>query len=132
MIGILVVTHGYFGKELINSLTMITGAQKKCEALSLRPEDEVTLLKEHVNEKIEEMDDGNGILILTDIIGGSPFNVCSSYLKNQNVEVLTGVNLPMLIEACELRDTKSLADMKKKLCIDTRNGIIVVRDEFHL
>lgn len=132
MVGILVVTHGYFGQELINSLSMIAGQQEKCEALALYPEDEVVLLKQRVAQKIASLEDGNGVIVLTDIIGGSPFNTCASYLKEAPIEVLTGVNLPMLIDACELRKDHSLAEMKLRVCQDARAGIINVRDEFHL
>lgn len=68
-------------------------------------------LKEAVSEKIRELDDGGGVLVLTDILGGSPFNVSVSNLNQKNVEMITGVNLPMLIQACNMRDAYSLQEL---------------------
>lgn len=110
MIGVIVVTHGMFGKELIGSFNMITGAQEKLSSLSLLDGDDVSELADQISELAQEMDDGEGVLVLVDIFGGSPCNSASRLLMRDDiaVEVVAGVNLPMLIKVTESRNSVGL------------------------
>ena len=94
MIGILVVTHGNAGKELIKSSELIIGSQEKLEGLSLNHGDDINELEKQVEMKVKELDDGKGVLVMVDLLGGSPCNVTGKNIKRfENIECLTGVNL---------------------------------------
>ncbi|WP_240495744.1 PTS sugar transporter subunit IIA [Thermoanaerobacterium sp. PSU-2] len=121
LIGILVVTHGEFGKELLKSAELILGKQEKVMCLGLNEGDDVLKLKDKVRKGIIDLDEGEGVLVLTDMFGGSPFNVTSANLKELTFNYLTGVNLPMLIEALSSRhsyDVNTLAEMCYKSGIE--------------
>lgn len=121
LIGILVVTHGEFGKELLKSAELILGKQENVLCLGLNEGDDVLKLKDKVKQGIIDLDEGDGVLVLTDMFGGSPFNVTSANLKELTFNYLTGVNLPMLIEALSSRhncDVNLLADMCYKTGIE--------------
>ncbi|EDS72464.1 PTS sugar transporter subunit IIA [Anaerofustis stercorihominis] len=117
MIGILLVTHGNAGKELIKSSELIIGHQQKIDSLSLNHGDDINELQKHVLNKIEILNDGDGVIVMVDLLGGSPCNVTGKIIKEtNNVECLTGVNLPMLIEAISSRENlnlKELTDISK-------------------
>ena len=105
MVGLLVVTHGRFSRELIKSIELIIGHQKTVEALTLEEGDDVNKLREEVEKKTEELDQGEGVLVLVDLLGGSPWNVSSICTKKEAVECVAGLNMPMLLEAIESRET---------------------------
>ena len=112
MIGILVVTHGNAGIELVKSSELIIGHQEKIDALSLNHGDDINELEQKVAKKSVELDDGSGVLVMVDLLGGSPCNVTGKNIKgSDNIECLTGVNLPMLIEAIASRENNSLKDL---------------------
>ncbi|RKL63642.1 PTS mannose transporter subunit IIAB [Thermoanaerobacteraceae bacterium SP2] len=117
MIGILIVTHGEFGKELLRSAELIVGKQEKVLCLGLNHGDDIYQLKENVKHSIKELDTGKGVLVLTDLFGGSPSNVAAANLKDLKFKSLTGVNLPMLIEALISRQDHDLSEIVK-LCYD--------------
>ncbi|QSQ08079.1 PTS system fructose-specific EIIA component [Koleobacter methoxysyntrophicus] len=113
MIGILLVTHGKFGNELIKSAELIVGRQKNTLALGLEHGDDVEELRRKVKEAIKDLEQGHGVLVLTDLFGGSPSNVSTANMKEMKFQCLTGVNLPMLLEAFSSReyaDLDTLAD----------------------
>lgn len=132
MVGVLVVTHGVFGRELINALSLITGHYDKCEALTLEKDDDVTELGDKVQQKISELDDGDGVIVLVDLLGGSPFNVSVRCLQRDNVELVTGVNLPMLLQTLESRDSVSLKELKAEAIRTGMEGMIDVRQHMGL
>lgn len=113
MIGILIVTHGKFGQALKESSELIVGEIKNCEAIALDRDDDVMDLKVKVNEKIDELNfKNNGVFVLVDLIGGSPFNMCSLLLKERkDFKLLTGVNLSMLIECSMMRESMDLSTL---------------------
>lgn len=124
MIGILVVTHGNAGKELIKSSELIIGSQEKLEGLSLNHGDDINELEKQVEMKVKELDDGKGVLVMVDLLGGSPCNVTGKNIKRfENIECLTGVNLPMLIEALASRENYSLKELSQVAMDSSVQGI---------
>ncbi len=125
MIGILVVTHGDVAKELVNALKMIVGEQQKVLALSIDWEVDVDVAKGHIGKAIAQCGRKN-VLILTDMFGGTPTNLVLPF-KGDDVEVVTGVNLPMLIKACQIR-SKPLAEVARLVCAQGRESVQVAGD----
>lgn len=128
MVGIIVVTHGIFGKELIHSLELIIGKQGGVEALTLVEGDDVQQLKKEVKRKTEELDQGDGVLVLVDLMGGSPWNVSSVHIQSEQVECLSGINMPMLLEAVEGRATSGLQQLKEACIRAAKEGVISARE----
>ena len=100
MIGILLVTHGEIGKSLISCAAHILDSNpKSVESLSINSNNDLSIYANIIAQKIQSLDSGNGVLIMTDIYGATPCNLLNKFIKNNKVEVITGVNLPMLIKA---------------------------------
>ena len=114
MIGILVVTHGNLAKELINTAELIVGKQEQVETLGFCLNDSVIDLQQKIREKYEALDQGDGVLVLTDIFGGSPSNSVAIALRDKNYQCVTGVNLPMMIDALLSRDEGPLNELSEK------------------
>lgn len=110
MIGVLVITHGNLGGELINAAEMITGKMDGILHVSVSATKGLEELKKEIIAGIKKVDVGKGVLILTDLFGGTPSNISLSFLKEGKIEVVTGVNLPMLMKISDNRSEKSLAD----------------------
>ena len=110
MIGVLVTTHGNVGGELIKAVEMIKGAAEGVLHLSMDQTKGVEELKKEITAAIKKLDQGQGVLILTDLFGGTPSNIALSLLKPGKVEVVTGVNLPMLLKLSEMQEGVSLKD----------------------
>lgn len=108
MLGIVLVTHGKLGEALLEAAEVIVGPIEAARALTLHPSDQVEALRERMTKAIAEVDSGDGTLILTDMFGGTPANIGLSFLNEREVEVVTGVNLPMLLKLNTAR-TESLA-----------------------
>ncbi|MCR1897639.1 PTS sugar transporter subunit IIA [Irregularibacter muris] len=123
MTGILVVTHGKFSKEIIESAELIVGKQENITYLTLEHDDSVEELRSKVYESINLLERGDGVLVLADLFGGSPSNVIASNLKHLNFECITGINLPMLIEALVSRNTCSLSELVEKCMTSGNEGI---------
>lgn len=124
MIGILVITHGDFSKGIVQSMELICGKQEALDTLSLNIEDDVEELAQSVCRQAVNLDQGEGVLILTDMLGGSPSNVAARILLRPGISCVTGVNLPMLIEAVGSRDCCSLAELVS-LCMESgQDGIV--------
>lgn len=103
MVGVVVASHGGFAGELIKSAELIVGKQENIVGLSLNPEDDPQELKKRMGKAVEEVDSGGGVIILVDLLGGSPGNV-GAYFAKEGIPVITGVNLPMLLELLVMRD----------------------------
>lgn len=110
MIGVLITTHGNLGAELIKAVELIRGNLKGVLHLSVDQTKGVEELKKEIGAAIRKLDQGQGVLILTDLFGGTPSNISLSFLKQGKVEVVTGVNLPMLLKLSEMREGVSLKD----------------------
>ena len=110
MIGVLITAHGNLGGELIKAVELIKGTIKGVFHLSMDQTKGVEELKKEIAVAIKKLDQGQGVLILTDLFGGTPSNIALSFLKPGKVEVVTGVNLPMLLKLSEMREDTPLHD----------------------
>lgn len=108
MIGTLVITHGCLAEELIRAAEMIKGEQKGILAVSVDATKGLNDIKKEITSAIKKVDQGMGVLILTDLFGGTPSNISLSFLQDKRIEVVTGVNLPMLLKLSDLREETEL------------------------
>lgn len=110
MIGIVIVTHGGLAREMLAATQAIVGPVEQFEAVS-SDADETGDVRERIRNAIDVCDKGDGVLIVTDMFGGTPANVALSFLNEKNVEVVTGVNLPMALKLATGRESKALHEM---------------------
>tara|TARA_B100000886_G_C20245798_1_gene416567 strand:+ start:33 stop:440 length:408 start_codon:yes stop_codon:yes gene_type:complete len=113
MIGIVIVSHERISKELLVALEHIVGKQEHIEAISIFPGDNVEKRRKEILNATEKVNSGNGVVILTDMFGGTPSNLAISLMDNKDIEVIAGVNLPMLIKMTSLRKDYELKDLVK-------------------
>lgn len=112
MIGIIISTHGIFSEELIKSAEMIFGVQENIGCVTFMPGESTEDLIRKYGEIINKLDCTDGILFMVDLFGGSPFNAASILaLKNEKMEIVTGVNLPMLLEVFGSKDFSNLSEL---------------------
>lgn len=97
MIGLVLVTHGRLAAEFVVAMEHVVGRQEQIEAVCIGPEDDMEARRNDISEAIGRVDSGEGVVILTDLFGGTPSNLAISLMKSENIEVIAGVNLPMLI-----------------------------------
>lgn len=109
MIGGLIVTHGRLAIELLNAAEMIVGEIHHITAVSLGWHDDVDMATGMIEKALERVKTPDGVLILTDMFGGTPTNICSTFLDQDNVEIVTGVNLPMLIKFAQMGEGQKLS-----------------------
>ena len=128
MIGILIVTHGDLGREFLKTAGSIIGKPEKTEALSLAYDDDVMELKATVAEKIKTMDDGSGVIVFTDLFGGSPSNSVAANLRDMQFKAVTGLNLPMLIECINMREDMELDELTEHLKEIGKDGVKVLNE----
>lgn len=110
-VGVLIMTHGNFGVAAIESAKLIVGEQDNVETMSVFVVDAVDKLKEEMVEKAEMLDTTNGLVVLTDIVGGTPTNLASQLLEGEDILVVSGLNLPVLLEVLMNRQ-KSIEELK--------------------
>ncbi|MDE2165024.1 MAG: PTS sugar transporter subunit IIA [Alphaproteobacteria bacterium] len=110
MIGMVLVTHGRLAAEFISALEHVVGPQRNIAAVCIGPEDDMEKRRQDILRSVEEVSNGDGVVLLTDMFGGTPSNLAISIMDKAKVEVIAGVNLPMLIKLASLRQTESLAD----------------------
>ena len=104
MIGLMIITHGNLALELRSAMEHMIGDQNNIEIFSITPEDDIEIQKNNIEKKLKELNQGKGVIILTDVFGGTPSNLALNFLEPGVVEIMSGVNLPMLIKICQLRD----------------------------
>jgi PTS system mannose-specific IIA component len=97
MIGLVLVTHGRLAAEFVTAMEHVVGPQDAIEAICIGPEDDMEGRRKDIAAAIQKVDQGQGVIILTDLFGGTPSNLAISLMKTENIEVIAGVNLPMLI-----------------------------------
>ena len=97
MIGLVLVTHGRLAAEFVTAMEHVVGPQEAIEAICIGPDDDMEARRKDIAEAIGKVDQGQGVIILTDLFGGTPSNLAISLMKSENIEVIAGVNLPMLI-----------------------------------
>jgi len=113
MIGTLVVTHGKLATELVNAAKMIVGELANMQAISIGWNDDVNEARERIRTSLKQIDHGHGVLILTDMFGGTPTNISLTFLEKGRTEIITGVNLPMLIKVAGTTETDLQAVAQK-------------------
>jgi mannose PTS system EIIA component len=110
MIGVVLVTHGKLAAEFRSALEHVVGPQRQIEAVTIGPEDDIENCRNDIIEAVKKVDSGEGVAILTDMFGGTPSNLAISVMSRPKVEVLAGINLPMLIKLAKVRESFGLPD----------------------
>jgi PTS system mannose-specific IIA component len=114
MIGLLIISHCDLGKELLRAARLIMGRIDAVDSISITQTTESSKTLKSISDKIKKLDSGQGVLVLTDMFGGTPSNLSLSFLEEKRVEVLTGVNLPMVVAAVQDRDRLKLNELGEK------------------
>ncbi len=130
MVGILVVTHGSLAEELVKAARRIVGKVEELQAVVIDWDDDVSVAGKVIQDAIKKLDRGQGVLILTDMFGGTPTNISLSFLNEGNVEIVTGVNLPMLIKYCNLKERENLSSVADRIREQGQKGIYVASHVF--
>jgi PTS system mannose-specific IIA component len=126
MIGGIIVCHGKMAEELLNALTIILGEAPNIEAISIGWYDDVEDSKKRISQSLKRLNQKNGAIIFTDMFGGTPSNLSFGFLKEKQVEIVTGVNLPMLIKFVSLQRTNVLTEVAKKVVDQGKRNIHLV------
>ena len=130
MIGMVLVTHGALAHEFKSALEHVVGPQDHCETIAIGPDDNMESRRNDILKAIDEADDGDGVIILTDMFGGTPSNLAISVMQNRQVEVIAGVNLPMLVKLARIRsdmpikEAVNLAQEAGRKYINVANSIL--------
>ncbi|MBI2981072.1 MAG: PTS sugar transporter subunit IIA [Deltaproteobacteria bacterium] len=111
MIGTVVVTHGNIGEEMVRAVLSIVREDLPLYSVSLEQNEDVEKMRRKIETAVQRADRGKGVLLLSDMFGGTPSNLCLSFLEEGRIEVVTGVNLPMIIKLATLREESSLSDI---------------------
>ena len=127
MVGIVVVTHGELAKEFIEAVNFVLSSNPsvKMEGVCLDPNREFESFKQEIKNAIKKVKGKDGILLVTDMFGGTPSNISLTFLDNNNVEVISGVNLPMLLKLATLSDKVTLSEAVKIAESAGRDNIII-------
>ncbi len=129
MIGLLIVTHGDMADELVNVCFKIIGVRDKIDSCSIQWDDDPNESTRRIEKKLKQLDCGKGVLVLTDMFGGTPTNIMISLSKKYNIEILTGVNLPMLIKASTIMQSEEeLSSFADKIKSQGQKNIYKVSD----
>ena len=110
MIGMVLVTHGQLATEFRSALEHVVGPQSQIETITIGPEDDMDLCREDIMSAVCRVNSGEGVVVLTDMFGGTPSNLALSCMNGGSVEVVAGINLPMLIKLASVRDDECLRD----------------------
>ncbi|WP_321499931.1 PTS sugar transporter subunit IIA [Breoghania sp.] len=110
MIGLVLVTHGRLAEEFKSALEHVVGPQERVATISIGPDDDMEQRRQDILAAVERVNEGAGVVLLTDMFGGTPSNLAISVMDGNNVEVVAGVNLPMLIKLASVRSDSSLDD----------------------
>lgn len=108
MIGMVLVTHGRLATEFLAALEHVVGPQQDAVAIAIGPDDDMEERRKEILESVAKVDSGSGVVLVTDMFGGTPSNLAISIMDKANVEVIAGLNLPLLIKLAELRESESL------------------------
>ncbi len=111
MIGMVLVTHGRLAEELRLAMEHVVGAQNNVATVCIGPDDDIERRRADIQRSIESVDRGDGVVLLTDMFGGTPSNLAISLMDRKGVEVIAGVNLPMLVKIAKVRATQPLSEV---------------------
>ena len=123
MIGGIIVSHGKLAEELLNALNIILGEVVNIDAISIGWYDDVEESKKKISQSLKAVNKKNGVLIFTDMFGGTPSNLSFSFIDDNQIEIITGVNLPMLIKFASLQRNNNLKAVAKKVVEQGRKNI---------
>jgi PTS system mannose-specific IIA component len=108
MIGIVLVSHGRLAQEFAEALEHVVGPQGQLAIVSLFPNDDIEMKRKEILDAVDRVENGKGVVILTDMFGGTPSNLAHSLLEVKDVEIVAGMNLPLLVKLATVRNTKIL------------------------
>jgi PTS system mannose-specific IIA component len=131
MIGILIVTHRELAEALISVWDLILGRGEGVQAVSLDPNDSPEVSRQKIQRALSQVNNGSGVIILTDMLGGTPSNQALPFLQEGKVEVITGVNLPMLMKLPQIRQLTDLREAAAALKQSGQKGITVASEVLH-
>jgi len=131
MIGALVVTHGHLAQELVAAAEMIVGDISHIQAVSIGWHDDVNDARKEIERKISEVDRGSGILLLTDMFGGTPSNIAFAFHEPGKVDIVTGVNLPMIIKIAHQKEDENLDSLARSVLEQGQSSIRVASEFLH-
>ncbi len=117
MIGLILVTHGRLAEEFVNAMQHVVGRQDGVATVCIGPNDDAELRRREIADAVKAFDTGSGVIILTDLFGGTPSNLAISLMQAGKVEVIAGINLPMLIRLAKARG-----------CMDLKQAVAAARD----
>ncbi|HYE66639.1 MAG TPA: PTS sugar transporter subunit IIA [Pyrinomonadaceae bacterium] len=123
-----IVTHGHLAGELVAAAEMIVGPVSHITAVSIGWHDDVDVARAEIERAIKQVSQGRGVLLLTDMFGGTPTNIASMFLAEGEVEVVTGVNLPMVIKLASQSDEESLVEIARRVRDQGQEGIYLAGD----
>ena len=129
MIGIVIVTHGGLAREFLSALEHVHGPQTQIATISIGPDDDMETRREEILAAIGKVDSGAGVILLTDMFGGTPSNLAISVMEKARVEVVAGINLPMLIRLARARTAMDVADAVRA-ARDAGRNYITIASEF--
>ncbi|MDI9613211.1 MAG: PTS sugar transporter subunit IIA [Acidobacteriota bacterium] len=128
MIGALVVTHGQLGQELVAAAEMIVGEISHIRAISIGWHDDVNEAQKDIERRIGELDNGKGVLLLTDMFGGTPSNIAFALYEPGKIDIVTGVNLPMIIKIVNQKESDTLDSLARIVRDQGRKSIAMAGD----
>ena len=128
MIGAVIVTHGQLANELVSAAEMIVGEIHHIQAVSIGWHDDVDVARQEIERAIQRTDTGSGVLLLTDMFGGTPTNIAASFLGQAPVEIITGVNLPMIIKVATQEKDEPLVELARRVCTEGQQQIHLASD----
>lgn len=127
MVGVLIISHGVLAETLVSEAQHLIGKLPKVRGVSIRPKENQKEISNRIRAKMAEVDQGDGIMILTDVLGGTPTNLSLPFLKDKSIQVVTGVNVPMLLALSSYRG-RSLEDICHLVKKAGRRSIIMVKE----
>ncbi|MGD0307787.1 MAG: hypothetical protein ABSC02_00740 [Acidobacteriota bacterium] len=128
MIGALLVSHGHLAQELLAAAEMIVGEISHIQAVSIGWHDDVNDARSEIEKRIADVDGGAGVLILTDMFGGTPSNIAFSFHEPGKLDVVTGANLPMIIKIASQKEGETLESLARSVCEQGRSSIAMASD----
>jgi PTS system mannose-specific IIA component len=129
MIGLILVTHGRLAEEFVNAMEHVVGSQCGVVAVCIGPHDDMERRRKEIADAIRRVDSGDGVILLTDLFGGTPSNLAISLLQSRRVEVIAGINLPMLIRLAGARKSLGI-DQAVRAARDAGRNYITIASEF--
>ncbi len=129
MIGVLIVTHYHLADEFLQALRLILGERENFVAIGLDPSTSPEQMRSRIDKAVRQVDRGEGLLVLVDMFGGTPSNLCLSLLEEDHIEVVTGLNLPMLVKVAQLKEPMPIREVAAMIRDYGRRNIRVASDD---